>query len=235
MSDGSLLFSTIRDTTFLYSVNGYRIEREIFKTEEGYETTSIIYAGYDMIKSVSFFYNKDYEITKIHQIEKVDYLPQKYKKQCVPHANSVCFYPQMKTPKTFYAEYLKGGLFFGSSSKHYVSDTSYIYNGKILNRDGSLWLSINGDTIMRSSDEDGEHQVEIRKIDDNEFIYSNYLKRRGELGAYVYGEKGGVTNCYLTKSADSTRVLLVSYTYTHDFRILKRQSFEEVYYLLKKD
>ena len=45
MSDGSLLFSTIRDTTFRYYVNGDRIEREIIKTDEGYKTTSNTYAG----------------------------------------------------------------------------------------------------------------------------------------------------------------------------------------------
>ena len=55
MSDGSLLFSTIRDTTFRYYVNGDRIEREIIKTEEGYKTTSNTYAGHVMISSVSFF------------------------------------------------------------------------------------------------------------------------------------------------------------------------------------
>ena len=235
MSDGSLLFSTIRDTTFQYFENGYRIDREIFKTEEGYETTSCMYANNDMIASVSFFYNEKYEIAKIHQIEKIDYLPQNYKIQNVPNANSFYFYPQMRNPKTFYAEYFNGKIIIGSSNKQYISDTLCIYNGEMRNRDGSLLLSINGDTIMRDSSEDGEHQVEIRKIDEDRYIYSNYLKKCEALGAYVYEKKGGVTNCYLTERDDSTRIMLISYTYTHDFRILKRQSFEEVYYLLKKD
>ena len=234
MSDGSLLFSTIRDTTFKYYVNGYRIEREILKAEEGYKTISNIYTGHDMISSVSFFYNKNYEITEIHQIEKVEYLPQKSETQCVPHANTVCFYPQMRTPKTFYTEYLERRLLVGSSSNHYVSDTFYIDKGEIRDKDGRLWLSTNRDTIMRSCGEDGEHQEEIRKIRDNEYVYSNYLIRYDALGSYVYGKKGGVDSCYFTGN-DSVSVLLVSYTYTRDFRILKRQSFEEVKYLPQKE
>lgn len=233
MSDGSLLFSTIRDTTFLYYVNGDRIEREILKTEEGYKTTSNIYAGHDMISSVSFFYNKNYEITKIHQIEKVEFLPQKSETQYVPHDNTVCFYPHMRNPKTFYAEHLEGRLIIGSSSKQYVSDTLVIGNGEILDKDGRIWLSTNSDTIMRRRGEDGVHQEEIRKIRDNEYVYSNYLIRNDALGSYVYGKKGGVDYCCLTEN-DSTSILLVSYTYTRDFHILKRQSFEEVYYLQKE-
>lgn len=233
MSDGSLLFSTIRDTTFQYYVNGYRIEREILKAEEGYKTISNIFTGHDMISSVSFFYNKNYEITKIHQIEKVEYLPQKSETQCVPHTNAVCFYPQMRKPKTFYTEHLEDRLLIGSSSKQYVTDTLVIGNVEIRDKDGRLWLSTNSDTIMRSSGEDGVHQEEIRKIGNNEYVYSNYLIRYGALCSYVYGKKGGVDNCCLTEN-DSTSVLLVSYTYTRDFRILKRQSFEEVYYLQKK-
>lgn len=233
MSDGSLLLSTIRDTTFRYSIDGYRIERAIFKTEEGYKTTSNTYTGCDMISSVSFLYNKNYEITKIHQIEKVEFLPQKSETQCVTHANAVCFYPQMRNPKTFYTEQLDGRLLIGSSSKQYVTDTLAIGNGEIRDKDGRLWLSTNSDTIMKSSSEDGVHQEEIRKIGNNEYVYSNYLIRYDALCSYVYGKKGGVNNCYLTGN-DSTSVLLVSYTYTHDFHILKRQSFEEVYYLQSK-
>lgn len=234
MSDGSLLFSSIRDTTFRYYVNGDRIEREIIKTEEGYKTTSNTYAGHVMISSVSFFYNKNYEITKIHQIEKVEFLPQKSEIQCVPHANAVCFYPQMKKPKTFYTEHLAGRLLIGSSSKQYVSDTLVIGNGEVRDNDGCLFLSTNSDTIIGSCGEDGVHQAEIRKMGNNEYVYSNYLIRYGALGSNVYGKNEGIDNCYLTGN-DSTSVLLVSYTYTRDFRILKRQSFEEVYYLQKED
>ena len=233
-SDGSLLLSAMRDTTFLYNVNGYRVERAIFKTSEGYETTSVIYDGRDMIASVSFFYNENYEITRIHQIERVDYLPQKQQLQCASRDKAVCFYPQMRSPKTFYAEYPSGKILLGSSSKHYAFDTLSISNGEIREENGRLFLSINGDTIMRDRDEDGDHRVEIRKKGENEYVFSNYLERQETLGAYVYGKRGDTDTCYLSKG-DSTSILLVSYTYTSDFKILKRQSLEEVIYLPKKD
>ena len=233
-SDGSLLLSTMRDTTFLYSAKDHRIERSIFKTKEGYETTSVIYDGRDMIASVSFFYNENYEITRIHQIERVDYLPQKQQLQCASRDKAVCFYPQMRSPKTFYAEYPSGKILLGSSSKHYAFDTLSISNGEVRKENGRFFLSINGDTIIRDRDEDGDHRLEIRKKGENEYVFSNYLERQETLGAYVYGKRGDTDTCYLSKG-DSTSILLVSYTYTSDFKILKRQSLEEVIYLPKKD
>lgn len=234
LTDGSLLLSTMRDTTFLYYANGQKVERAIFKTDEGYETTSTIYTGHNMLMSVSFIYDENYEIARIHQVEKVDFLPQEFKTRSLPKTNAVYFYPQMRKPKLFYTEYTAGRLLLGSSSNQYVSDTLCIDNGNIRNRDGSLFLSINGDTVIKSHNEDGNHQIEIRKIGDNEYVYSNYLERHDALGAYVYGKRGGKADCYISGN-DNISILLVSYTYTSDFRIIKRQSFEEVLYLLKTD
>lgn len=216
-SDGKLLLSNIQDTTFTYYVDGYMIKRTIVKTGNGYVSESQISYNQCFEELVKLYYNDSYKINKIYMLEKIDYLPQKHNLQRVDNNQGVCYYPQMKNPKTFYAGYSSGKLILGSSSNQYMLDTFDISNKELRGKDGTLFLNTKGDTIIRSNREDGMHIEEIYKKNDNEYVYSNYLKR--ESGIHSSGNSNEIS------------FLCVSYTYTNDFHILKRQSFEEVIYL----
>lgn len=215
-SDGKLLLSNIQDTTFIYYVDGYMIKRTIKKTDSGHVSESYISYNQCFKELVKLYYNDRYVINMIYKIEKIDYLPQKYNIQKFKNIKGIYYYPQMKKPKTFYAGYSSNKLILGSSSNQYLLDTFDISNKELRGKDGTLFLYSKGDTIIRSDREDGIHIEEIYKKSDDEFVYSNYLKR----GSSVYS--GG--------NANEMDFLCVSYTYTNDFHILKRQSFEEVVY-----
>lgn len=220
-SDGKLLLSNMQDTTFIYYVDGYMIKRTIVKTDSGHVSESQISYNQCFIELVKLYYNDSYEINMIYKIEKIDYLPQKYNMQRINNIKGYYYYPRMKKPKTFYAGYLSGKLILGSSSNKYLLDTFDINNKELRGKDGALFLSSKGDTIIRSNREDGMHIEEIYKKSDDEFVYSNYLKRE--------------SNTHYSGNANEMDFLCVSYTYTNDFHILKRQSFEEVIYLPQKE